>query len=314
MANCSESFPYTSILYPELEDDVFVIVVGVVAVILLILNLLNYAEELWFLCRINPHSPNRQGVIFILTMFPVLSLCCVLGLLVPRSTLFMELVTSSLRAISLFIYMKILIGYFGGEDKLLGETSRLTITFQTPPCCCCLRCIRGSPITSRTLRIITFLNLQLVVIRPFTMLILFLLWVDNKFLLTDHMSTSNPGTYFQFVNIISLLFSMWGVIALTKAVAHALPESRIRAKFFSVQLTIVFSEAQGTILTLLASRGVIDCVATRGPMVQAYRYHYTLLVLETFLLSLLARYAFRFQDPPYKYNQIDCAKDDSVND
>ena len=33
-------------------------------------------------------------------------------------------------------------------------------------------------------------------------------------------------------------------------------------------------------------------------------YHYTLLVLETFLLSLLARYAFRFQDPPYKYNQI----------
>lgn len=41
---------------------------------------------------------------------------------------------------------------------------------------------------SRTLRIITFLNLQLVVIRPFTMLILFLLWVDNKFLLTDHVS------------------------------------------------------------------------------------------------------------------------------
>ena len=33
-------------------------------------------------------------------------------------------------------------------------------------------------------------------------------------------------------------------------------------------------------------------------------YHYTLLVLETFLLSLLARYAFRFQDPPYKYNQM----------
>lgn len=92
------------------------------------------------------------------------------------------------------------------------------------------------------------------------------------------MSTSNPGTYFQFVNIISLLFSMWGVIALTKAVAHALPESRIRAKFFSVQLTIVFSEAQGTILTLLASRGVIDCVATRGPMVQAYRKYVSWLI------------------------------------
>lgn len=92
------------------------------------------------------------------------------------------------------------------------------------------------------------------------------------------MSTSNPGTYFQFVNIISLLFSMWGVIALTKAVAHAMPESRIRAKFFSVQLTIVFSEAQGTILTLLASRGVIDCVATRGPMVQAYRKYVSWLI------------------------------------
>jgi hypothetical protein len=29
------------------------------------------------------------------------------------------------------------------------------------------------------------------------------------------------------------------------------------------------------------------------------------LVLETFLLSLLARYAYRFQDPPYQYGELE---------
>lgn len=85
------------------------------------------------------------------------------------------------------------------------------------------------------------------------------------------MSTSNPGTYFQFINIASLLLSMWAAIVLTKAVECKLPNRRIRAKFLSVQLTMVFSDAQRSILTILASSDVIDCVGTRGPMVQAYR-------------------------------------------
>uniref|UniRef100_K1QKQ1 Organic solute transporter subunit alpha n=1 Tax=Magallana gigas TaxID=29159 RepID=K1QKQ1_MAGGI len=188
MANCSESFPYTSILFPEIEDDAFFIVSAVIGGIFLVLNLLNFAEELWFLCRYNSNAPARNYTTYILILFP--------------------------------------------------------------------------------------------------------------------MSTSNPGTYFQFINIASLLLSMWAAIVLTKAVECKLPNRRIRAKFLSVQLTMVFSDAQRSILTILASSDVIDCVGTRGPMVQAYRYHYALLVLETFLLSLLARYAYRFQDPPYQYERM----------
>lgn len=306
MANCSESFPYTSILFPEIEDDAFFIVSAVIGGIFLVLNLLNFAEELWFLCRYNSNAPARNYTTYILILFPALSLCCVMGLLVPRSTLFMEFTTSTLRAVAIFVYTRILIGYFGGEDKLLAEMTDFPITFRTPPCCCCcFACIKPSTITSKTFKVINALCVQLVIIRPFTMLILFLLWVDNRYELTDKMSTSNPGTYFQFINIASLLLSMWAAIVLTKAVECKLPNRRIRAKFLSVQLTMVFSDAQRSILTILASSDVIDCVGTRGPMVQAYRYHYALLVLETFLLSLLARYAYRFQDPPYQYEKME---------
>lgn len=299
MANCSESFPYTSILFPEIDEDAFFIVSAVIGSIFLVLNLLNFAEELWFLCRYNSNAPARNYTTYILILFPALSLCCVMGLLVPRSTLFMELTTSTLRAIAIFVYTRILIGYFGGEDKLLAEMTDLPITFRTPPCCCCFACIKPSIISSKTFRVINTLCVQLVIIRPITMLILFLLWVDNRYELTDKASTSNPGTYFQIINIASLLLSIWAAIVLTKAVKCKLPNRRIPAKFFSVQLTMVFSDAQRSILTILASSDVIDCVGTRGPMVLAYRYHYGLLVLETFLLSLLARYAYRFEDPPY---------------
>lgn len=299
MANCSESFPYTSILFPEIDEDAFFIVSAVIGSIFLVLNLLNFAEELWFLCRYNSNAPARNYTTYILILFPALSSCCVMGLLVPRSTLFMELTTSTLRAIAIFVYTRILIGYFGGEDKLLAEMTDLPITFRTPPCCCCFACIKPSIISSKTFRVINTLCVQLVIIRPITMLILFLLWVDNRYELTDKASTSNPGTYFQIINIASLLLSIWAAIVLTKAVKCKLPNRRIPAKFFSVQLTMVFSDAQRSILTILASSDVIDCVGTRGPMVLAYRYHYGLLVLETFLLSLLARYAYRFEDPPY---------------
>lgn len=299
MANCSESFPYTSILFPEIDEDAFFIVSAVIGSIFLVLNLLNFAEELWFLCRYNSNAPARNYTTYILILFPALSSCCVMGLLVPRSTLFMELTTSTLRAIAIFVYTRILIGYFGGEDKLLAEMTDLPITFRTPPCCCCFACIKPSIISSKTFKVINTLCVQLVIIRPITMLILFLLWVDNRYELTDKASTSNPGTYFQIINIASLLLSIWAAIVLTKAVKCKLPNRRIPAKFFSVQLTMVFSDAQRSILTILASSDVIDCVGTRGPMVLAYRYHYGLLVLETFLLSLLARYAYRFEDPPY---------------
>jgi hypothetical protein len=95
------------------------------------------------------------------------------------------------------------------------------------------------------------------------------------------MSTSNPGTYLQFLNIVSLLFGMWGAIVLTRALETRLPESRIRAKFLAVQLAMIFSDAQKALLTLLASRDVIDCVQTRGPLVQAYRMYRQIRVCKT---------------------------------
>lgn len=85
---------------------------------------------------------------------------------------------------------------------------------------------------------------------------------------------SNPGTWFQVINAISLLLAMWGVISLLRALEHKLSRNRIRAKFLAVQLAMIFSVAQNAILSLLASRNVIGCVSTRGSMVQANRKIY----------------------------------------
>lgn len=87
---------------------------------------------------------------------------------------------------------------------------------------------------------------------------------------------SNPGTWLQVINAISLLLAMWGVISLLRAVEHKLSRNRIRAKFIAVQLAMIFSLAQNAILSLMASRNVIGCVSTRGSMVQANRKIYVI--------------------------------------
>lgn len=97
---------------------------------------------------------------------------------------------------------------------------------------------------------------------------------------------SNPGTWFQVINVISLLLAMWGVISILRAVGPKLYRNRIRAKFIAVQLTMVFSEAQNTLLSLLASRNVIGCVSTRGSMVQANRKIYVQVNINQTSLTL----------------------------
>lgn len=58
-------------LIPELRGDATVIALAVIVVLLLVLTIANYVEELWFFFRVHPHGPNRNYVIFILTLFPV---------------------------------------------------------------------------------------------------------------------------------------------------------------------------------------------------------------------------------------------------
>lgn len=48
-----------------------------------------------------------------------------------------------LRAIGIYVFLKILIGYFGEDGKLLAEME-IPVTFRSPPCCCCCVCMKSS--------------------------------------------------------------------------------------------------------------------------------------------------------------------------
>lgn len=58
-------------LISELRGEAAVIALAVIVVLLLVLTIANYVEELWFFFRVHPHGPNRKYVIFIVTLFPV---------------------------------------------------------------------------------------------------------------------------------------------------------------------------------------------------------------------------------------------------
>jgi len=68
--------------------------------------------------------------------------------------------------------------------------------------------------------------------------------------------------------MISSLSSIWGLVVLFRATRHKLSSYSIILKFVSLQLTIVFSNLQNTILTQLAKADTIHCEGTRGSLLR----------------------------------------------
>lgn len=306
-SNCSNDYPSATILYQELKGDKATTILTAISGVLCLIILSIYIEELWYFINHSQDKRQKKKYMFLLGLYPVISLTSLILLLVPVTTLTAELISSTYLSFAIFMFIQMIIEYFDGVEKLLVSMAGEKLSFGTPPLCCfCRFCLSNIPFTSKSFNLARLLVLQVVFIRPLALLVTLILWMAGEYTPGDESNPAYGVFYSNLINIISSLSSIWGLVILFRATRQKLSGHSIILKFVSLQLTIVFINLQFTILNQLAKADKIHCEGTRGSLLRGIRIHHILLIFEMFFVSILARFAYRNhqkQDISYEYNE-----------
>ncbi|XP_053394244.1 organic solute transporter subunit alpha-like [Mercenaria mercenaria] len=293
MEPCSDKFPSTDDFYAEISASAATIVLLSLACLLAALCVGNFVEELLFLQRI--YYGNEVKVIKLATLlglYPVTILTSLIALLVPSSTILLDLLASCYLSVCFYTFVTLSINYFGGEEKMLEILANDRVKTSTPPCCCCCCCIlKPIKLTRKSLLFFKLCSLQVAVVRPLLLFIAAVLWTDGKY--TRGLGGSTSYLYITIVTVISTLFSMYGTMVIYRASLLHLKQYSLALKYMSFKLLLVISNLQNIVFGILALFDLPECIGTRGPKVRGSYIHHSVLVIETFLLALLARKAYR---------------------
>ncbi|RUS85752.1 hypothetical protein EGW08_006466 [Elysia chlorotica] len=193
--------------------------------------------------------------------------------------------------------------YFGGKKKLLHRLKDDKLNLRTPPCCCCC-CLPQIDVTERRFIVLKMLVLQAAIVLPLLNMASVVLWLDGKFE-SGTLSTDNAFPYLTVPSVISTLLSLYAYMILYRLCRAYLVPLSISVKFLSLQLVIVFTRLQGLVLNILAANEIPACRGALSTVVLSQTYKQILIILEMFLLSLMARRAYRH--PHDQLATIGCA-------
>lgn len=296
LSACSDKFPSTSVFYEAISDDVASIVLLSIACVLAVICIGIFIEELVFLQQV--HFGNElkvRKVATILGLYPVTIITSVISLLVPASTLLLDLIASCYLSVCFYTFVTLTIDYFGGEDRMIEIMSDHKVRLSVPPCCCCCCCIL-KPITlsKRALLVLKLFALQVAVIRPILVFIAAVLWTDGKY--QTSMDGSSSYIYITVITAVSTMFSMYGTVAIVRGCRLHLQQYSLYMKFNSFYLMVVLINIQNLVFGILGSFNIPGCIGSRGSKVRASSMQHAILVMESFLLCLLARKAYRVDD------------------
>ncbi|XP_060588885.1 organic solute transporter subunit alpha-like [Ruditapes philippinarum] len=293
MENCSNELPKTEDFYGDLSSDVASIVFLTIDCILVVLCILIFLEEVRFLCRVYSNDEVKlQRFVIILGVFPVIITTSVISMLVPRSSVLLDLVGSCYLSFCFYTFVKLTIDYFGGKSKMLEVFSGSKIQINTPPCCCCCCCVlKPIHMRRRPLRIFRFFALQVAVVQPILVFIAAVLWSDGKY--DGGMTSASSNTYMSILMSIRTLLSLYGTMVIYRASRDHLKMYLLWMKFTAFYTLFILGNIQTLIFSILSNYDLPECVSTRGPKVRGNAMNHSLIVLEAFLLAFLGRKAYR---------------------
>ncbi|XP_066282110.1 organic solute transporter subunit alpha-like [Branchiostoma lanceolatum] len=258
--------------------------------------LLLFLEEIVFFWRRYSSAPRRTKILLILFIYPVIAVTCMTTLLAPRTTLINEFALNIVLAVGVYQLPLLVTDYMGGAARMVKTLSAIPVALNMPPCCCCV-CIPRRTLTRRLLRRMKLLVLQGIFVRPVFTYIAAVLYTDDRH--TPGTASSPIFVLCAVVLILSFLCSLYGLVFFVRAADPYVPQAMLKGKLVCVVLPLVLVTVQKNIIVALSSAGIAICTApftsmSRGNILYAY-----VLIVEMFLLSLLARALYRRPDVPF---------------
>ncbi|KAL0121398.1 hypothetical protein PUN28_006722 [Cardiocondyla obscurior] len=224
----------------------------------------------------------KTNAITILLVYPVVSLCSLIAIAIPRGQLLSEAITQIFLMISLYRLYLLLVDV--GRRKI-SETP--TLMLRVGPCCCwpCLP-FPNLQMTDANLSWIGILALQLPIAQSLLYFVLLFMDAENPILATQY------SVFLQPIMVISILLGLYSLTITTKTLHAVAPEAKLHFKTLVLQLVMLFTKLQTGIIRSLPSVGVYPCNPPLTPTVYANVTCNALLLIEMMMLCYAARHIY----------------------
>ncbi|KAK6735970.1 hypothetical protein RB195_018929 [Necator americanus] len=205
----------------------------------------------------------RNKLYWLVTLFPVSTGCCLVGMLAPRTSLIMTAVGILYYLMCLFVIVSLCRHLFGGRSSFSNslQFESRPIDFRSPPLCCLIPFLPTAESSERNIRRLEWLVLQAPVVRA-------VIIVSDIIAVAEMREEAKAFLrYSDIFSVGSLMLAIFGVHTLARVTSNKLSEYCFLTVFRFVDVSLLFFSAQQPMIfqNILLRFDLIKC----GPLLTA---------------------------------------------
>ncbi|XP_044148425.1 organic solute transporter subunit alpha [Bufo gargarizans] len=293
------SLPPTAAQLPYLVDTIQLCIMGILT-ILSIISIIVYVEDALYIMKKVQCPMKKRTSLWSSAAPTVISTITCLGLWIPRSAMFVEVAIGTYFAVCFYLILMVIIEGYGGRNAIVKRFESTDLHINTGPCCCCCCCLPRIKLTRRKVNLFIICVLQMAFLKPLFNFIGLILWTDGIYN-TENLSGTSVALWMNVVLGFGTILALWPIGILFRVAKDHLAEFNMKTKFAVFQLMLLLSTLQASIFSILGSAGVLPCVPPYAFKPRSYLMHYHLQIIETFVLTIMARNAYRKKDEEAGY-------------
>ncbi|KAM9696534.1 organic solute transporter subunit alpha isoform 3-T3 [Dama dama] len=189
---------------------------------------------------------------------------------------------------------------FGGKEAVLRTLKDTPVMIHTGPCCCCCPCCPRIKMTRKKLQLLLLGPIQYAFFKISLSLVGLFLIPDGIFDPSD-ISEGSTALWINTFLGVSTLSALWTIGIIFRQARLHLGEQNIGAKFVLFQALLILSALQPSIFSVLANGGQIACSPPFSSKTRSQVMNCHLLILESFLITVLTRIYYRRKDDKVGY-------------
>nr|XP_006812514.1 PREDICTED: organic solute transporter subunit alpha-like [Saccoglossus kowalevskii] len=291
--NCSDEEPYTYDYYAAINrPEILILMLGIMS-LLCVLTIGIFADNLRYIHKHLPIPSRRTRVTWIIGTFPVISFTSLIALYIPRAWFICLIHASLYLSLSLYQFMLLIIDYYGGRHAAVKIHEGKTFSLAIPPYACCCCCLPRISLNHRNLRWIKRGVMQVALLRPIELFVSAVLWTDGRY---SPGNISSRGGIYTTLNLITIVSTVIAIIALNlmyRISKDVLKDFNITPKFLIMQLTLLLTNVQHMILSIIVSLDVMTCELPMSTYTKSNMLYNFLIVVEMFIIVFVARMLYR---------------------
>ncbi|XP_022370930.1 organic solute transporter subunit alpha [Enhydra lutris kenyoni] len=293
------------------------IALTVIMTLLALGSVIIFLEDAVYLYK-NTHCPIKRTTLLWSSSAPtVVSVFCCFGLWIPRSLMLVEMAITSFYAVYFYLLMRVMVEGFGGKEAVMRTLKDTPMMVHTGPCCCCCPCCPPLMLTRKKLQLLMLGPFQYAFFKITLSLVGLFLIPDGIFDPAD-ISEESTALWINTFLGVSTLLALWALAIIFRQAKMHLGEQNIGAKFVLFQVLLILTALQPSIFSVLANSGQIACSPPFSSKIRSQVMNCHLLVLETFLMTVLTRMYYRRKDnkvgyEPFSSSDLDLTSNSKVD-